>query len=53
MANTLFVRRTTHQLLAAFCLTLPLLSQAAEPKLVSPGKLTYGTAATFYAVRVY
>ncbi|MGL9723001.1 ABC transporter substrate-binding protein [Sodalis sp. (in: enterobacteria)] len=47
MANTLFVRRTTRQLLAAFCLTLPLLSQAAEPKLVFPGKLTYGTAATF------
>lgn len=47
MSNTLNICRTAFRMVAALFILLPLLSQAAEPILVTPGKLTYGTAATF------
>ncbi|MCC3705038.1 ABC transporter substrate-binding protein [Rouxiella badensis] len=47
MPKKTFLRRYATVSLAALCLSLPLLSQAATPSLVTPGQLTYGTAATF------
>ena len=47
MPKKTFLRRYATVSLAALCLSIPVLSQAAAPTLITKGELAYGTAATF------